>query len=72
MAERVAAQNLGIDLTVLAQGVPFFHAGIDMLRSKSLERDSYNSGDWFNRLFFDYSFNNFGVGVPVEAGATPR
>ncbi|MCB0183532.1 MAG: DUF3372 domain-containing protein, partial [Caldilineaceae bacterium] len=68
MAERVAAQNLGIDLTVLAQGVPFFHAGIDMLRSKSLERDSYNSGDWLNRLFFDYSTNNFGVGLPVEAG----
>lgn len=68
LAERVATQNLGIDFTVLAQGVPFFHAGVDMLRSKSLERDSYNSGDWFNRLFFDYSFNNFGVGLPVEAG----
>jgi pullulanase-type alpha-1,6-glucosidase len=67
MSERVAAQNLGIDLTVLAQGVPFFHAGIDLLRSKSLERNSYNSGDWFNRLFFDRTFNNFGVGVPVEA-----
>lgn len=68
MAERVAAQNLAIDLTVLGQGVPFLHAGVDMLRSKSLERDSYNSGDWFNRLFFDYRFNNFGVGIPVEAG----
>jgi len=68
MTGRVAAQNLAIDLTVLAQGVPFLHAGVDMLRSKSLERDSYNSGDWFNRLFFDYSSNNFGVGLPVEAG----
>ncbi|MCB0232543.1 MAG: pullulanase-type alpha-1,6-glucosidase, partial [Anaerolineae bacterium] len=68
MAERVAAQNLGIDLTVLAQGIPVLHAGEDMLRSKSLERNSFNSGDWFNRLFFDYAFNNFGVGVPVEAG----
>jgi len=69
MSERVAAQNLGIDLTVLAQGVPFFHAGIDLLRSKSLDRNSYNSGDWFNRLFFDHSFNNFGVGLPPEADA---
>ena len=66
--QRIAAQNLGIDLTVLAQGVPFLHAGVDLMRSKSLERDSYNSGDWFNRLFFDRSFNNFGVGIPVEAG----
>ncbi|GAB4521208.1 MAG: pullulanase-type alpha-1,6-glucosidase [Anaerolineae bacterium] len=63
-AERVRMQNLGIDLTMLAQGVPFFHAGVDMLRSKSLDRDSYNSSDWFNRLDFTYETNNFGVGLP--------
>ncbi len=68
MADRVRVQTLGLALTILAQGVPFLHAGSEMLRSKSLERDSYNSGDWFNRLFFDYSSNNFGVGLPVEAG----
>lgn len=33
----------------LSQGIPFFHAGDEMLRSKSIDRDSYNSGDWFNR-----------------------
>ncbi|MCB0188679.1 MAG: DUF3372 domain-containing protein, partial [Caldilineaceae bacterium] len=68
MADRVRVQTLGLAFTLLAQGVPFLHAGSEMLRSKSLERDSYNSGDWFNRLFFDYSSNNFGVGLPVEAG----
>jgi pullulanase-type alpha-1,6-glucosidase len=68
MADRVRVQTLGLALTILAQGVPFLHAGSELLRSKSLERDSYNSGDWFNRLFFDYSTNNFGVGLPVEAG----
>ncbi len=68
MAERVRVQNLGLALTLLAQGVPFLHAGIELLRSKSLERDSYNSGDWFNRIFWDYSFNNFGVGLPLEVG----
>ena len=26
------------------QGIAFFHAGSDILRSKSLDRDSYNSG----------------------------
>ena len=25
-------------------------AGTDLLRSKSLDRNSYNSGDWFNRM----------------------
>jgi pullulanase/glycogen debranching enzyme len=31
-------------LVTLAQGIPFIHAGDDLLRSKSLDRDSYNSG----------------------------
>jgi pullulanase/glycogen debranching enzyme len=35
-----------------------------MLRSKSLDRNSYNSGDWWNRLDFTYASNNWGVGLP--------
>jgi pullulanase-type alpha-1,6-glucosidase len=66
MAERIRAQNMGISIDALSQGMPFFHAGIDLLRSKSFERDSYNSGDWFNKLFFNYEENNFGVGLPLE------
>jgi pullulanase-type alpha-1,6-glucosidase len=65
MADRVRAQNVGNAIVALAQGVPFLHAGQDMLRSKSLDRDSFNSGDWFNRLDFTYQSNNFGVGLPV-------
>jgi hypothetical protein len=65
MADRVRAQNVGNAVVALAQGVSFFHAGQDMLRSKSLDRDSFNSGDWFNRLDFTYQSNNFGVGLPV-------
>ena len=64
MAERVRAQNLGLDLVAFAQGVPFFHLGADMLRSKSLDRNSYDSGDWFNRLNFRYEGNQFGSGLP--------
>jgi len=30
----------------------------------SLDRNSYNSGDWFNRLDFSYETNNWGVGLP--------
>jgi pullulanase-type alpha-1,6-glucosidase len=64
MAERVRVQNLGLSLVGLAQGVPFYHAGSDMLRSKSFDRDSYDSGDWFNRLDFTYQDNGWGSGLP--------
>jgi pullulanase len=49
-----------------SQGVPFFQAGTDMLRSKSMDRNSYDSGDWFNRLDWTYQTNNFRVGLPPE------
>jgi len=65
MADRVRIQIVGLSTVVLGQGVPFLHAGSDLLRSKSMDRDSYNSGDWFNRLDFTYQVNNFGVGLPV-------
>jgi len=64
VAQRARMENLGMSLVVLAQGVPFVHAGIDLLRSKSLDRNSYNSGDWFNRIDFTYQTNNWGVGLP--------
>ncbi|MBD3347667.1 MAG: pullulanase-type alpha-1,6-glucosidase [Candidatus Eisenbacteria bacterium] len=62
---RVRMQNLGLSVVALGQGIPFFHAGSDMLRSKSMDRDSYNSGDWFNTLDWSYEMNNFGVGLPI-------
>lgn len=67
MADRVRVQNLALSLVGLGQGIPFFHAGMDMLRSKSMDRDSYNSGDWFNRLDFSYQTNTWGVGLPVAS-----
>jgi pullulanase-type alpha-1,6-glucosidase len=64
MADRVRLQTLSLSTVALSQGTPFFHAGSDLLRSKSLDRDSYNSGDWFNRLDWTKQTNNFGVGLP--------
>ena len=64
VADRVRMQKLGVSLVLLGQGVPFIHAGAELLRSKSLDRNSYNSGDWFNRLDFTYATNNWGVGLP--------
>jgi pullulanase/glycogen debranching enzyme len=65
LADRVRVQTLGAAIVLLAQGVPFIHAGQEILRSKSLDRDSYNAGDWFNRLDYSYASNNFGVGLPM-------
>jgi pullulanase/glycogen debranching enzyme len=65
--DRARVQMLGAALTTFSQGVAYFHAGIDTLRSKSMDRNSYNSGDWFNRLDWSYADNNFGVGAPPKA-----
>ncbi len=64
MADRVRSQNMGMSIIGLAQGIPFIQMGSDILRSKSLDRNSYDSGDWFNRVYWDKSSNNFGVGLP--------
>ena len=64
---RIRMNNLALSTVMFSQGIPFFHAGDDILRSKSFDRNSYNSGDWFNRLDWSYSTNNFGVGLPPEA-----
>jgi pullulanase len=71
MDDRVRINNLGIALIGLAQGIPFFHAGDDILRSKSFDRNSYNSGDWFNRLDWSYQSNNFAVGLPPQPDNGP-
>jgi pullulanase-type alpha-1,6-glucosidase len=62
--ERVRMNNIALSVVMFSQGIPFFHAGDDLLRSKSLDGNSYNSGDWFNRLDFTYQTNNWGVGLP--------
>ena len=66
-ADRARVQLLGVASVALAQGTAYFHAGIDTLRSKSLDRNSYDSGDWFNKLDWTYTDNNFGVGLPRAA-----
>jgi pullulanase/glycogen debranching enzyme len=66
-ADRARVQLLANALNAFSQGVAYFHAGTDTLRSKSLDRNSYDSGDWFNRLDWSYQDNNFGVGLPVQS-----
>ncbi len=64
LEDRVRMNNLAIDVVMLSQGVPFFHAGDEMLRSKSGDKNSYDSGDWYNALDFSYQDNGWGHGLP--------
>ena len=66
LMERARAQNMGVSIVALSQGVPFFHAGIELMRTKSLDRNSYNSGDWFNRVDWTYETNYWPMGLPPE------
>jgi pullulanase-type alpha-1,6-glucosidase len=64
MADRVRMNTVALSTTALAQGPSFWHAGADLLRSKSLDRNSYNSGDWFNRIDWSYEDSTWGSGLP--------
>jgi pullulanase-type alpha-1,6-glucosidase len=67
MADRIRMNTLSLATTALAQTPSFWHAGADMLRSKSLDRNSYDSGDWFNTLDWTGADNGFGHGLPPKA-----
>lgn len=64
MADRVRMNTLSLATAALAQTPSFWHAGADLLRSKSLDRHSDNSGDWFNVLDWSKQTNGFGRGLP--------
>ncbi|MDN2480740.1 pullulanase-type alpha-1,6-glucosidase [Vibrio agarivorans] len=65
-ADRARMQTVGLSTVMLGQGIPFIHMGSELLRSKSMQRDSYDSGDWFNRVKFNGDDNNWNVGLPRE------
>ncbi|MBY8872553.1 pullulanase-type alpha-1,6-glucosidase [Micromonospora sp. PLK6-60] len=64
-ADRARMQVLALATTALGQGAGFVTTGSERLRSKSLDRNSYNSGDWFNQIRWDCAQGNgFGAGLP--------
>lgn len=65
LENRVRAHNVALALPMLSQGIPFFHMGADLLRSKSMDRNSFDSGDWFNYIDFTKQTNNWNVGIPL-------
>ncbi|MEU8220709.1 pullulanase-type alpha-1,6-glucosidase [Micromonospora taraxaci] len=63
--DRSRMQVLALGTVVLGQGTGFVTAGTERLRSKSLDRNSYNSGDWFNQIRWGCEQGNgFGAGLP--------
>ncbi|PPK97372.1 pullulanase-type alpha-1,6-glucosidase [Kineococcus xinjiangensis] len=66
MSDRIRMQTLALSTTAFAQGISFWHAGGEQLRSKSLDRNSYDSGDWFNILDHTGTENGFGRGLPPK------
>jgi pullulanase-type alpha-1,6-glucosidase len=63
-ADRARVQVLGNALVLFSQGIAYLHAGQEILRSKSFDRNSFNSGDAFNRLDWTLTTNHFGTGLP--------
>ncbi|MEU9303518.1 pullulanase-type alpha-1,6-glucosidase [Streptomyces sp. NPDC048269] len=66
--DRARMQVLALATAALSQGPALSQAGTDLLRSKSLDRNSYDSGDWFNAVHWDcQDGNGFGRGLPPAA-----
>ena len=63
--DRVRIQNIAGTLPLVSQGIPFFQLGGDLIRSKSMDRNSYDAGDWFNRIDYTKTMNNWNVGLPL-------
>ncbi|MFE7857748.1 pullulanase-type alpha-1,6-glucosidase [Streptomyces sp. NPDC057403] len=67
-ADRARMQVLAMATATLSQGPSLSQAGSDLLRSKSLDRNSFDSGDWFNAIHWNCADGNgFGRGLPPAA-----
>ncbi|GLW51049.1 1,4-alpha-glucan branching enzyme [Streptomyces sp. NBRC 14336] len=66
--DRARMQVLAMATATLSQGPALSQAGTDLLRSKSLDRNSYDSGDWFNAIHWNcQDGNGMGRGLPPAA-----
>nr|WP_234024434.1 pullulanase-type alpha-1,6-glucosidase [Streptomyces sp. HGB0020] len=72
-ADRARMQVLAMATATLSQGPSLSQAGSDLLRSKSLDRNSFDSGDWFNAVHWNCADGNgFGRGLPPAADNEPK
>ncbi len=63
--QRVRIQNVAASIPLMSQGIPFLQMGNELLRSKSMDKNSFDAGDWFNWLDFTKSNSNWNVGLPL-------
>ncbi len=63
--DRVRIQNVALSIPLLSQGIPFLHMGSDLIRSKSMDRNTFDAGDWFNRIDFTQASSNWNIGLPL-------
>ena len=78
IAMRTRRQVLAMSLVALGQGIPFFYGSDDLLGSKDMDYNSYNSGDWFSKINWIYQgdrpsqnlssqeSDNWGIGLPLQ------
>ncbi len=64
MDARVRIHNLSNAMINFSQGIPFYQMGTDILRSKSMDRNSFDSGDWYNAVDFTLDSHRWGSGLP--------
>ena len=64
MDDRVRVHLLSQAFINYGLGVPFHQLGTDILRSKSMDRNSYDSGDWYNMVDFTLETDNWAIGLP--------
>ncbi|HZZ17703.1 MAG TPA: pullulanase-type alpha-1,6-glucosidase [Candidatus Sulfotelmatobacter sp.] len=67
IATRARRQVMGMSLVTLGQGIPFLQAGDDLLRSKDMDQNSFDSGDWFNKVDWTGKTANWGIGLPLAS-----
>ena len=67
MDHRVRMSLISQASVALAQSPSFWASGTETLRSKSLDRDSFNSGDHFNSIDWTMKDNGFGHGLPIKS-----
>ncbi|WP_246143437.1 alpha-1,6-glucosidase domain-containing protein [Colwellia echini] len=65
LSDRVRAQNIAATIPLMSQGIPFFQFGGDFIRSKSMDRNTYDAGDWYNKVDFTKMTSNWNKGLPL-------
>jgi len=65
LSDRTRVQGIALSIPLFSQGIPFLHMGSELLRSKSMDRNTYDAGDWFNRVDFNGLESTWNIGLPL-------